>query len=231
MLVLTNTGGSGDGGDGGSEWQSPIVIESGPVRKRSDVGRESSSNRVLFMAAQTLLRMRQAGAVGDFPPAYLGEERFKPIGTLEGREERLQTYYDWLGSGYAYRDTGEIMGRWVAWDSVSGLAVGHVEVAMPAEYLVDGFSEMTFTGSRIDLSLMIELGRLFVDPEFRHFGIGSQLVTTATNFIVEQGFVPVLVVLDSAVAAVRLYETMGWVELGGFVGVQGRNVVYVFPDR
>jgi GNAT superfamily N-acetyltransferase len=99
-----------------------------------------------------------------------------------------------------------------AWVAVrDGSVVGHV--ALNAET------------SRPVLQLVAELkserpvlyiARLFVDPGARRAGIGRELLEHARRAVVDSGHAPVLDVVDTpgAAAAIALYRSEGWEEVG-----------------
>lgn len=96
----------------------------------------------------------------------------------------------WLTS-----DGGDVR-AWVA--DVEGTVVGHVAV-QPAD-------DPTGTATMSSLAVV----RLFVVPTAVGRGIGSALMATAVDFIRTDGSLPVLTVVDSGDAAMRLYERTGW---------------------
>ena len=84
---------------------------------------------------------------------------------------------------------------WVA--TVDGAIRGHI--AAIAE---------DFTGTHEPPALSIV--RLFVHPAIRGGGVGAALVGEALDYARANGRRPALEVADSGVAAIRLYERLGW---------------------
>jgi len=68
-----------------------------------------------------------------------------------------------------------------------------------------------------DAGIADEVGvvaRLLVDPDARRLGIARDLLQTARAEAVAQQRAPVLDVVESAHAAIALYRSAGWVEVG-----------------
>jgi GNAT superfamily N-acetyltransferase len=58
------------------------------------------------------------------------------------------------------------------------------------------------------------VARLLVDPGARRQGIGESLLDQARRHVVSLGRTPVLDVVDSALPALSLYQSAGWIEIG-----------------
>jgi GNAT superfamily N-acetyltransferase len=58
------------------------------------------------------------------------------------------------------------------------------------------------------------VARLLVDPGVRRQGIGGSLLDQASRHLASVGRTPVLDVVDSALAAISLYKSAGWIEIG-----------------
>jgi GNAT superfamily N-acetyltransferase len=58
------------------------------------------------------------------------------------------------------------------------------------------------------------IARLLVDPCVRRQGIGASLLDHARRFVASVGRIPVLDVVDSALPAISLYKSAGWIEIG-----------------
>lgn len=63
---------------------------------------------------------------------------------------------------------------------------------------------------------VVEVTTLFVDPDHFGKGIGATLMRTATSWIRAHGRGPALEVASSNQAPIRLYERLGWQEVGQF---------------
>ena len=58
------------------------------------------------------------------------------------------------------------------------------------------------------------VARLLVDPAFRRQGVAGELLRTVRMAALSQHRTPVIEVVDSSLAAIALYRSAGWVELG-----------------
>jgi GNAT superfamily N-acetyltransferase len=58
------------------------------------------------------------------------------------------------------------------------------------------------------------VARLLVDPGFRRQGVAGELLQTVRAAALSQQRTPVIEVVDSSHAAIALYRSAGWVELG-----------------
>jgi GNAT superfamily N-acetyltransferase len=80
-------------------------------------------------------------------------------------------------------------------------------------------------------SNVIELARLFVDPNSAHTGIGRALCRYATQVAHTLGLRTALCVLVTQESAIHLYRTEGYIECGTFIGVSGiENIVFVSQE-
>ncbi len=68
------------------------------------------------------------------------------------------------------------------------------------------------------------VARLLVGPDARRLGIGRSLLDRAAGHASELGLTPILDVVDRHVAAIRLYESNGWIRLGQVTVTFGRGV-------
>jgi GNAT superfamily N-acetyltransferase len=171
----------------------------------------------LSQAAEVLLRLRDR--YSEFPPSAL-DLRLPPLGSLEGRKARLTVYERWLSAEPVEQ----------RWSAVKGTRViGHVQVTAPHDYLVEQLA--TQPALELDPDDVLELGRLFVDPDVQQHGVGRQLVTYAVRFIEAAGKTPVLAVLDESARALALYTSMGWEPACEFDGLQGHNTVMYLPSQ
>ena len=68
------------------------------------------------------------------------------------------------------------------------------------------------------------VARLLVSPDARRMGIGRSLLDFAAGYASRLGLKPILDVVDRHVAAIRLYESNGWIRLGQVTVTFGRGV-------
>jgi GNAT superfamily N-acetyltransferase len=99
-----------------------------------------------------------------------------------------------------------LIAAWVAEES--GAVLGHVALHS-AESDSDGLEWAESFGLRP--SRIAWVSRLFVDPESRRRGVGSELLDTASGYANGLGLRPALEVVESDRAAIALYERSGWV--------------------
>jgi GNAT superfamily N-acetyltransferase len=92
--------------------------------------------------------------------------------------------------------SGRDVQAWVA--AADGAVVGHVALGHDDD----------IAGTEIAPSLAIM--RLFVAPDARGGGVGAALLGAAVDFVRANASRPVLTVVDSGDAAIRLYERLGW---------------------
>ncbi|HEX4729328.1 MAG TPA: GNAT family N-acetyltransferase [Jatrophihabitans sp.] len=97
---------------------------------------------------------------------------------------------------------------WVA--ELDGRIVGHVALHRAAESPMLPAARRA-TGLGPDRLAM--LARLLVGPTVRRLGIAQQLIAAAVQHAQARGRRVVLDVVREADAAIRLYETLGWVRL------------------
>lgn len=102
---------------------------------------------------------------------------------------------------------------------VDGVACGYVQTVPPHDYV---------TG-RIAAQSMAEVSRLFVHPEFSKHGAGRLLLKYAVQRCHKSGLTPVLAVVSTSEAAIRLYERVGWMTATIFEGIHGTNRLMVGP--
>jgi GNAT superfamily N-acetyltransferase len=128
------------------------------------------------------------------------------------------------------KPTGAIR-SWVA--EMDGRIVGHVSVSA-----ADGEAagQLWSDKSGIPLAGVATLGRLFVLREARRHSIGELLVRAASAYAHEKGLRLTLDVMTKDVAAIRLYERLGWTQIGRTVHRYGDGqeidaVCYVSPAQ
>ncbi|GAA2098159.1 GNAT family N-acetyltransferase [Streptomyces albiaxialis] len=111
---------------------------------------------------------------------------------------------NWPERPAAWLDEPSLLGAWVA--ELDGRVVGHAALARPAP----GDAAPALWRARAGDEGTVVVGRLFVDPAARGHGIGALLLTKATDEARARGLRPVLDVVAKDVAAVALYERLGW---------------------
>jgi GNAT superfamily N-acetyltransferase len=117
----------------------------------------------------------------------------------------------------------DVLGRWTA--LVGGRVAGHVSVTAPHPPLSDVLGEMHQTSRT--MAGFCEVSKLFVDPSLQGRGAGTALFEAATRFARSEGLQPALKVLDTSLAARRLYARHGMTEAGSFRGLHGKSLVFV----
>ena len=118
---------------------------------------------------------------------------------------------------------GDLTNRWVMLQD--GLVAGHIMLVEPHSYLTDFYHQVRPEGQ--DLGQMLEISKFFIDPPHRNTGLGEKMLKDACHHAVSKGLKPALAVLESSLAARRLYGRIGMTELGTFKGIQGVNYVFV----
>ena len=108
------------------------------------------------------------------------------------------------------------LAAWVAEDG--GRIVGHIATNPHSHRAVMDL----VCSAGIDCEVGI-IARLLVDPGSRRQGTGAKLLDQARSHLVSQGLAPVLDVVKSALPAVSLYRSTGWIEIG--------EVTFEIPGR
>jgi GNAT superfamily N-acetyltransferase len=130
---------------------------------------------------------------------------------LAAEVQRLDGYPSFLGDGglEAFVAPDEVLGEWVA--ELDGDLVGHVllrprsappSVVLAAEAL------------GVDPVALGFVARLMVSPRARRRGVARDLLDVVVREAERRGLAPVLDVVASDTAAIRLYEACGWHHLG-----------------
>ncbi|WP_432052076.1 N-acetyltransferase family protein [Streptomyces xiamenensis] len=101
-----------------------------------------------------------------------------------------------------------MISAWVA--ELDGHIVGHVAVGSATTEEVQGILHE----QRKPVDNPAFLMRLFVSPATRRRSIGERLVATAVDFAEAQGLSLILDVMAKDEAAIRLYERLGWRQIG-----------------
>jgi GNAT superfamily N-acetyltransferase len=123
--------------------------------------------------------------------------------------EGVERPHEWL-------EPPGLLRAWVA--DIEGRIVGHVAVSRSqGEEAVS-----LLLGQEHDAEDKVAvLARLFVLPEARRESIGERLVHAATGYARQNGLHLVLDVIAKDVAAIRLYERLGWQQIGQAVHLFG----------
>lgn len=103
-----------------------------------------------------------------------------------------------------------LMCAWIG--ELDGAVVGHalVTTAKPDDHAVGLWTER----SHEPAAKIVVLGRLFVGPAGRGYGVGEQLTRAAMDFAGAKDLRLVLDVMEKDRAAIRLYERLGWKNIG-----------------
>jgi GNAT superfamily N-acetyltransferase len=147
----------------------------------------------------------------DSLEAVRGSERlYPPTQDITGERNSLDK---WLFNSKPFtRLTGLLNGR----------PVGHVSVEPAHDYLTN-FLALNFESD----TSFAEIGKLFVDPRAAGSGIGRMLLEESIKAAEKAELRAALAVVETSLAARRLYSKTGMTEVGTFVGVHGVNHVFV----
>lgn len=110
--------------------------------------------------------------------------------------------------------------RYVALDGDERV-VGYVTLLRPRPTFARWFAEHG-GGS----SSTFEVARLMVSPDVRRSGVGSALVSHATQVALDLNMEPAALVLEGNVASKKLMNSQGFVKTGSFEGLDGTNLVF-----
>lgn len=152
-------------------------------------------------AVEALLRVRRHEGV--YPP----------------RQDAKETVHDfafWLLNEDALE-------RWVA--VIDGEVAGHISLTDPHAYLSNALDGMGFEAQA--RNGICEVSKFFVDPLARGAGVGSFLLDAALRSARARGLQPALAVVDTSLAARRLYASTGMTQAGSFRGIHGKNFVFI----
>jgi ribosomal protein S18 acetylase RimI-like enzyme len=118
----------------------------------------------------------------------------------------------WPDDPRAWLRTRDPLGAWVA--ERAGEMLGHVVLRGPSDHRpVRMWCEQT----REDPQGCCVVSRLFVVAAGRGQGVGQALLETVCAAADERGLYPVLDVVETNRAAVRLYHRLGWTKIGTYV--------------
>ncbi|GAB2760294.1 GNAT family N-acetyltransferase [Amycolatopsis magusensis] len=108
----------------------------------------------------------------------------------------------------AWLRPADLLHAWVA--ELDGEIVGHAVLTAPA----DSADAVRIWREQAPDERVAVLGRLFVLPEARGYALGERLARAAMEVAEARGLRLVLDVVDKDVAAIRLYERLGWQRIG-----------------
>ena len=100
--------------------------------------------------------------------------------------------------------------RFVA--ELDGHVIGHAQIAPPSPYIRAVCNELD---ADVDVANLIEIGRLFVEPNRSRMGVGRALLHHVTDAARARArdCALVLLVPEQQESAVRMYEAAGWVTM------------------
>lgn len=130
----------------------------------------------------------------------------------------------------AWLRSADVIAAWVA--ELDGSIVGHVAIMRP--HGEDAVSLWMQQSGDSDGQIGV-LARLFVVKEARKHAVGERLMKAAMSYGAERGLRLVLDVMTKDAAAIRLYERLGWREIGRAPHHYGNGqsvdaVLYVAPQ-
>jgi ribosomal protein S18 acetylase RimI-like enzyme len=117
-----------------------------------------------------------------------------------------------VGDPGAWLRSDRELGAWVA--ELDGTPVGHVALTEPGPG--DTAADLWARQENSRADAVAVLGRLFVSPAARGHHLGAKLATAATDHAHRLGRRAVLDVMVKDVAAIHVYEALGWRPLGRF---------------
>lgn len=125
----------------------------------------------------------------------------------------------------------ELIEAWVAEDPSLGI-IGHVLVSRPLATTKAVDVWISRGGSRDQTAV---LGRLFISSKARGLGVGAALTQEASHWAEQRGLRLVLDVMSKDLAAIKLYRTLGWQDLGAATHSDGhggvwKSLLFVSPE-
>lgn len=149
----------------------------------------------------------------------------------ESREDDLPNILDLALTVYG-KDIEETS-QWLSKDSErerlklvatneTGKVVGYGTVLEPRETFRQ-YLEARETG----YSNILELGRLFIHPEYRRKGVASELVRARVSSVRERGMEPFALVLEGNEPSALMLTSLGWTLWGSYEGLDGKNLIYL----
>lgn len=128
------------------------------------------------------------------------------VGVLAGVHERDGFPVHWPDQPIEWIRRACALGAWVA--ELDGRLVGHVGLSSSGAGNLAPRLWSDRTGEGVGRTAVVT--RLFVAEKARGHGIGTLLIGAAAREAKRRGLHPVLDVVSSNVAAVALYERLGW---------------------
>lgn len=130
----------------------------------------------------------------------------------------------------AWLRSADVIAAWVG--ELDGSIVGHVAIMRPHE---EDAASLWMQQSGDGADQVGVLARLFVIKEARKHAVGERLMQAAMSYGSEHGLRLVLDVMTKDAAAIRLYERLGWREIGRAPHHYGNGqsidaVLYVAPQ-
>jgi GNAT superfamily N-acetyltransferase len=130
----------------------------------------------------------------------------------------------------AFLDAPDALSAWVA--EYDNRIAGHVAVHRESLPVV---MARAADALRCDAGGLVVVARLIVDPDRRRAGIGRALLETASAAARQQGLHPILDVATKYGAAIALYRSCGWHNVGEVTmvfadGAELQSYVYVAPE-
>ncbi|MGV9675438.1 GNAT family N-acetyltransferase [Nocardia sp. NPDC003482] len=122
-----------------------------------------------------------------------------------------------------------------AWTAlIDGRPIGHIALTQASQN--DDAARLWHQHTGRSLTELAVLVRLFVDPEYRRSGFGTQLMAAAYNYATSRGLAIAFDVMLKDRDAIRLYEKMGCQRIGTVThthsdGQAEPAAVYVAPRQ
>lgn len=123
------------------------------------------------------------------------------------------------------------LGVWTA--TLDGQPVGQVALIEPGP--ADDAAQLLRNRDNSPTMPIAVLGRLFIAPEARGYALGRRLTETALRYAQSINRQAVLDVMEKDKAAIALYESLGWIQLGAIEHQYGDDLIaparaYVGPS-
>jgi GNAT superfamily N-acetyltransferase len=122
----------------------------------------------------------------------------------------------------AWLNNCDLWSRWVA--THKGEVIGHVLLCNPHK-IIPHLNRAGYMG--LSTNGFAEVAKLFVNPDFRSQGVGTELLNAVRREAWESGCQPVLFVVNPSFHAKPMYLREGFVEVIDFFNVHGLNTVMV----
>lgn len=106
-----------------------------------------------------------------------------------------------------------------------GVVAGHISVVPAHDYLLNYCAKQNYISDKPNG--LAEIGKFFVNPDYQKHGVGDLLFAHVFKVLRENDYQPALAVISTSTKAIRFYRKHGMQELGSFVGIHGKNFVFV----